>query len=159
GEAGHPLDEDLLGAVLFQTRDLGTLAIEQIKGDLFLHLDHDALDRLAMRRELDEAHDVDRHAFGRLDLAGAVAVRAVVEDTALERWADALAGHLDDAELGDLQDLGAGAIALDGVAHGLLDATAMLLVAHVDEVVDDHATQVAQPQLAGDLPGGLQVHL
>ena len=32
-------------------------------------------------------------------------------------------------------------------------------LAHVDEVVDDHAAQVAQAQLAGDLLGGLQVHL
>ena len=58
-----------------------------------------------------------------------------------------------------LQDLGAGPVALDRVAHRLLDAAAVLLVAHVDEVVDDDAAQVAQPELAGDLLGGLQVHL
>ena len=35
----------------------------------------------------------------------------------------------------------------------------MLLLAHVDEVVDDHAPQIAQAQLAGDLAGRQQVHL
>ena len=35
----------------------------------------------------------------------------------------------------------------------------MLFLAHVDEVVDDHAAQVAQAQLPGDFARGQQVHL
>ena len=35
----------------------------------------------------------------------------------------------------------------------------MFLVAHVNEVVDDDPAQVAEPQLSGDLPGRLQIHL
>ena len=42
---------------------------------------------------------------------------------------------------------------LHGVAQRALDAAAMPLLPHVDEVVDDHAAQVAQPELPGDLLG------
>ncbi len=95
----------------------------------------------------------------RFHLGHALAIGAVLVDAALQRWPDALPGHLDQAELRDFQDLGAGAIALDGVAHRFLDGAAMLVVAHVDEVVDDDAAEVAEPELAGDFLGGLQVHL
>ena len=44
-------------------------------------------------------------------------------------------------------------------SRSALDVAAVLLVAHVDEVVDHHPAQVAQPQLPGDLAGGVQVHL
>jgi hypothetical protein len=40
---------------------------------------------------------------------------------------------------------GAGAVALHGVAQGAFHAPAMALLAHVDEVVHDHAAQVPQP--------------
>ena len=106
-----------------------------------------------------EPHDVDGHALGRLDDAGAGAVGAVFVDRPLEAGADPLAGHLDQAEGAHAQDLGSGPVALDGLAEGSLDAAAMPLLAHVDEVVDDHAAQVAEPELAGDLLGGPQVHL
>ena len=43
--------------------------------------------------------------------------------------------------------------------QGPLDAAAMALAAHVDEVVDDHATEIAEPQLAGNLPGGGDVEV
>ena len=39
------------------------------------------------------------------------------------------------------------------------DAAAMLLLAHVDEVVDDHAAEVAEAELPGDFLGGQEVHL
>ena len=39
----------------------------------------------------------------------------------------------------------------------LFDAATVPLLAHVDEVVDDHSTEVAQPELAGDFLGRGQV--
>ena len=47
----------------------------------------------------------------------------------------------------------------ESVAQSFLHAALVLLFAHVDEVIDDHPAEVAQPKLPGDLAGGLQVHL
>src|SRR5205085_9729119 len=91
--------------------------------------------------------------------AAADAVRAILIDAAFERRPDALAGHLDDAELRNAQDFRAGPVTLHGVAHRFFDAAPVLLLTHVDEVVDNNTAQVAQTELAGDLLGGLQVHL
>src|SRR5207302_3001357 len=113
----------------------------------------DAADVLAVRRQLQETHDVDAHALAGLDLAGPQAMRTILVDAALERRPDALAGHLDDAELGNPQDLGAGAVAFDGVAQGFFHAAAVALLAHVDEIIDDDAAEVAEPQLPGDFLG------
>src|SRR5262249_22817721 len=99
----------------------------------------DAADRLLVRGQLEHARHVDAHALDRLDVPRADAVRAVLVDAALQRRPDALPSHLDDAELRDLEHLGPGAVALDRVAQRLLDVPAVLLVAHVDEVVDDDA--------------------
>ena len=88
------------------------------------------------------------------DAAGAILV-----DAALQAGANPLPRHLDQAEGAGAEDLGAGPVAPDRVAQGPLDAAAMPLLAHVDEVVDDHAAQIAQPQLPGDLAGRQQVHL
>ncbi len=57
---------------------------------------------IAVGGELDHAHHVDAHAFARLHLASAEAVGAVLINAALERRADALARHLDDAKLRNL---------------------------------------------------------
>ena len=146
-------------APFFQAVDLLALAVEQVAGDVVLHADLNAIDVLAVGGQLQHTHDVNAHALGGLDLAGAVAMRAVLVDAALERRTDALPGHLDQAELRDLENLRPRSIALDGVAQGALHVAAMAFLAHVDEIVDDHAAEVAQPQLAGDLLGSLQIHL
>src|SRR5260370_32773982 len=86
-------------------------------------------------------------------------MRTIVIDAALERRPDSLSGHLDDAERGDTEDFGSSPIAFDGVAHGLFDTPPMLFLAHVDEVVDNDAAQIAKAKLPGDLLGRLQVHL
>ena len=44
-------------------------------------------------------------------------------------------------------------------AQALLDLALVALRAHVDEVDDDEAAQVADPQLAADLVGGLEVRV
>ena len=50
-------------------------------------------------------------------------------------------------------------VAVHGVAQRPFDVAAMSFLPHVDEVVDDHAAQIAQSQLAGDLLGGGQIQL
>ena len=110
------------------------------------------------RGEGQQPHDVDGHALGGLGDTGAAAMGAVFVDRALQAGADSLASHFDQAEGAHAEDLGPSPVALDGLAQGPLHAAAMPLLAHVDEVVDDHAAQVAKPELPGDLLGGPQVH-
>ena len=71
--------------------------------------------------------------------------------------ADPLAGHLDQAQLGDVEHLGAGLVPGQRLAEGLDDVVAVPGDLHVDEVDDDDAADVAQAQLAGDLLGRLEV--
>ena len=70
---------------------------------------------------------------------------------------DALAGHLDQAQLGDVEDLGPGLVPGQGVAQGRGHLVPVLPDLHVDEVDDDDAADVPQPELAGHLLGRLEV--
>src|SRR5581483_8882608 len=74
-----------------------------------------------------------------------------------ESFRDPLPGHLDQTELGDFEDLGAGLVAGEGVAEGPHDLLAVLADLHVDEVDDDDPADVAEAELAGDLVGRLEV--
>ena len=73
--------------------------------------------------------------------------------------ADPLAGHLHQAQRGDLGDLVAGAVAAQALDQPAQHQVAVGLQHHVDEVDDDDAADVAQPELADDLLGGLEVVL
>ena len=103
-----------------------------------------------------------RLEFGRqraLDLAAALAVRAIVIDRRVDALGMALARHFHQAELRDGQDVRLGLVAPQPLLHPLID---LLLVAarfHVDEIEDDQPADVAEAQLAGDLVGGFQVDL
>src|ERR671913_353351 len=92
----------------------------------------------------------DHHAAA---VAGGAGLGKAVEQAAR----DALAGHLDQAERGDLHHLALGLVPDQGgpeaFDHGLLVA----LEQHVDEVDDDDAADVAQAELADDLVGRLEV--
>ena len=50
-----------------------------------------------------------------------------------------------------------GAIAFHRIPNRFLDALLVARTQHVDEIHDDQSAQVAQPQLEGDLLGGLDV--
>ena len=73
--------------------------------------------------------------------------------------ADALARHLHQAERGDLGDLVPGAVAAEALHQPAQHQVAVGLQHHVDEVDDDDAADVAQPELAHDLLGCLEVVL
>src|SRR5690606_19613244 len=70
---------------------------------------------------------------------------------------DPLAGHLHQAERGDLGYLVLGAIPAQALQQAADHQVAVALQDHVDEVDDDDPADVAQPQLADDLLGGLDV--
>src|SRR6185436_15211713 len=89
----------------------------------------------------------------------AAAGGAVDEVDALVAAAHALAGHLEDPELADGEQGGAGAVALHALAEAVFDVLAVAGVAHVDQVVDDDAAEVAELELAADLLDRLAVGL
>ena len=71
----------------------------------------------------------------------------------------ALARHLDQAEVAHRERLRARAVAAEVRAQLLQHLVAVRLRLHVDEVADDDAAEVAQPQLARDLARRLHVRL
>src|SRR5690606_40453157 len=75
----------------------------------------------------------------------------------LERGTQALARELHEAEARDLADLHPRAVEAKRLAQAVLDLALVALRFHVDEVDDDEPAQVAEPELAGHLVGGLQV--
>src|SRR5699024_353103 len=95
---------------------------------------------------------VDRHA-------AAVAVLAGGGEGLHQALAHALAGHLHQAERGQLGDLLPGAVPAQALHEAPQHEIAVGLEDHVDEVDDDDAADVAQPQLAHDLLGRLEVVL
>ena len=140
-------------ALLFQPRNLPSLLVVQIRGHRVghghIHLSHP----FVLGADHQFAHHFQRHALGRLDVARAAAAWTIVKHTAFEAGTDSLPRHFDQAKGTGAQDLGAGAIAFDGLLERPFDAAAMFVAAHVDEVVDNHAAQIAEPQLPGDFLG------
>ncbi len=93
------------------------------------------------------------------DQATALAVLAVLAERLEQAGADPLAGHLHQAERGHLGDLVAGAVATEALHQPAQHEVAVALEDHVDEVDDDDAADVAQPELADHLLGRLEVVL
>ena len=71
----------------------------------------------------------------------------------------ALPRHLDQAEVADRERLRPRAVAAEVRAQLLQHLVAVRLRLHVDEVADDDAADVAQPELPRDLARGLDVRL
>src|SRR4051794_40780820 len=99
--------------------------------------------RKARRRSLD-----DRVVH---DDAPALAHGAGLGEAREQALPDALAGHLHQPQLRDVEDLGAGLVPGQRVAERRHHRPPVLPQLHVDEVDDDDAADVPQPQLAGDL--------
>src|SRR5665213_1432346 len=74
-----------------------------------------------------------------------------------EPFVDALAGHLDQSEFGDVKDLSTGLIAREGLAQCRGDSLAIDLGLHVDEVDHDDAANVAKSQLTRHFFGRFEV--
>ena len=86
-------------------------------------------------------------------------MRAGQVDGVIQRLGDALARHLQHAEIGDATEVDAGFVHLERLLEHFLHFLVMFPVAHVDEIDHDQAAQVAQPQLSGHLFRGLHVGL
>ncbi len=141
----------------FDARNLLALLIEQEGHHLHRHLHVHGSGVVLHRLFLHHAQNLQGRAFGITDVAGALAARAGDVRAFAQGRTQALARHLQQAELADGGELNAGTVLAQGVLQALLHVTAVLALLHVDEVDDDQAAQVAQPALPRDLVGGLEV--
>jgi len=142
-----------------QAGEMLALLVEQ-------HLDHRRRghDAKLLRVELarfaqDLAKDVMAHAARRFHLAAAPAHGARLAQQVGERLARALSRHLHQAELSEAADGDLGAVARELLLQLGEHRRLVLLARHVDEVDDDDAAEVAQPQLARDRLAGFEVGL
>src|SRR4051812_4038427 len=92
-------------------------------------------------------------------MAAATALRTGLRRTLQHAGANPLARHFEQPEMRDAPDLDSRAVLAQAIAELALDRAVVALLVHVDEVDDDQARKVAQPELSRDLLGGLEVGL
>ena len=138
---------------------MGGFLVEQTI-DHFLRGQHQqGFDLELARFAQDLAEDLVTGGFGGLDRTAPAAAGAGLAQDVLQRLAGALAGHLHQTERGDLGDMGACVIPRQRLLQRTQHLTLVLLFAHVDEVDDDDAAEIAQSELAADRLGRFQVGL
>ena len=159
---GRGVRDDLDGDVelALELRQGLALVIEQEEG----HVDGQspANDRLvggADGQLLKSTKDGQTRRLGPEHEARALTHRAGLVRAGDEPRLDALPGQLEQPELRDPPNLDAGLVELHGLGEGLLDLAAVPGAVHVDEVDHDEPAEIAQPQLARHLFGGLLVGL
>src|ERR1700761_4845132 len=92
-------------------------------------------------------------------MAAAAALRAGLGRALEHAGANALPRHFKQAEMRNAPDLDSGAILPQAIAQLALHRAVVALFVHVDEVDDDQAGEVPQPELPRDFLGGLQIGL
>ncbi|VTY36367.1 Uncharacterised protein [Xylophilus ampelinus] len=137
--------------------DLGALLVQQEGGHLDRHLHVHCGGVVLHGLFLNDPQDLQGARFGVADVARAAAAGAGDGGALAERWLQALAAHLHQAELADRAELHARAILAQRIAQAAFDLAAVLRLVHVDEVDDDQAAQVAQAHLPRHLVGGFEV--
>src|SRR2546425_8208684 len=124
---------------------------------------HDDLATVRILRRPDlgphDAEDLGGERRVGLRDAAPLARRARRREQRPEILAHALARHLDEAQLGDLEHVRPRLVLGQRALERALDLLAVLGRLHVDEIDDDDAAQVTQADLADDLPDGLEVDL
>jgi hypothetical protein len=154
---GDGVDFDADGELVFEGEEFVAALVLDGVGDLGVEADGGAVDRARDSALFDAAQEAQADHFGAGDAPAAAAGGASAVGAELEGLFDALAVDFEEAVFADGTDLDAGFVVFDGIAEGFFDDAAVLVEAHVDEVDDDQAADVAQAKLAGDLFGGLIV--
>ena len=157
--AGLRLDLDGLVVTVHEVAQLVALLDHQDVGHLGVAVDHQHRILEVRRLAPDLPEGLVGHGDLRLEVTLAVAVAARLVHHPRGRLADPLPGHLDQPQLRDLEDVGLGLVAPQRLLQGLEDLLAVLRLVHVDEVDDDDAADVAEPELVDDLLGRLDVDL
>ena len=97
------------------------------------------------------------HAFCREHVAAALAVVARLAELLHEVFPRAFPRHLDEAELGDLQDVRLGLVRAQRLSERAVDLVPIGRRLHVDQVDDDQSADVPEAELVDDLGNGLEV--
>lgn len=136
-----------------------TFGAEKFAGNARADDEFDTTDLVDVKQCGEFAECIAGDALWLLNEAAATADRAVGEVQAFRAGTHALTRHLEDAELRDRGDRGAGAIALEAFAEPAFHFLAVRHRAHIDQVVDDNAALIAEAQLAADLVHRLEIGL
>ena len=123
------------------------LVVEDVQRDRCRDMNDDLGGAALARFFLDPAQYVQRGAFGAAHMTRAIAVLADDEGGFLQRRAQPLAAHFQQAEMADVANLDAGAVVLQRLLQPALDHGVVAFRLHVDEVDDDQPGQIAQAQL------------
>ena len=160
GSASEPSKWKRLPVSLLDLEDRGLGPGHQLGGHLGVHRDQERLGVGALGGQLAQlALGVDRHRLLGEHHALALAGGAGLGEDLAHALGHVLAGHLHQAERRDLHHVGLGAVLVERLAQLLEHRVAVARARHVDEVDDDDPADVAQPQLAHALLGGLEVGL
>ena len=136
----------------------GALLLTQKRGDSGAGADHDASClRCGARHLTNASHRLVRDRGHRDDATSTVTCGAGFREDLRQTRARALARHLHQAQLGDLEDVAPHLVLLEGGIERVHDVLLVSRIHHVDEVDDDDAPDVAESQLIDDLPSGLEV--
>ena len=158
-DIGFGDDDDFDFVFVFDADEFLAFAVIEVVAYAVMDFDDDAPDGFSGGGREYQSHDFDGQAFCGFDLADAIAGWAVFVDASAEGGSDALSGHFDEPEGADAEYACASAVASDGVSESVFDAASVLFFAHVDEVIDDYATEVAESDLACDGICCAKVHL
>ena len=142
---------------VLDVRQHGPLVVEDIEGDRARNGNRHFAQAMPNSLFLQRTQHLQRHRFGRAYKAGAPAMRAGLGAGLLQARTQPLARQLQQAEPADPADLDSRAIRLHRLFQTALHLAQMSRFLHVDEVDDDEPGQIAQPELAGDLVGRLDI--
>src|SRR3990172_1837768 len=160
-----PADADLVALAVGVVRLNRELAIEQlgeprevlltvtfeIARDIGMHADEDLTVVLGLPRSRDlglhRPVDLGRQRRVRLGHPAPAAGGALRGQQRAEILANALARHLDEAELRDLEHVRPGLVVDERLPERPVDLLPVLLPLHVDEVDDDYAAEAPEPAL------------
>src|SRR6185436_5867576 len=156
-QAGCRDDLDLQVEFLLEARQLLAIVVLHGVRELGVETDAHPLDRAGGGLRLDPADQAQAHHLLAGQPAEAAAGGAGTMRAQLQRLLDALPVDLQETVRADPADRGPRLVDLHGVLESLLDLALVLRRAHVDEIHHHEAADVAQPELARNLPGRLQV--
>src|SRR5581483_8126351 len=127
--------------------DEGALVVEDVKGHVGRRHGGERVALIAQELILQRPQHGQRHRLDRADDARALAVRALSGGSLEHACAQALARHLEKAEMADAPHLDARAVVAQRVLETPLHLAVVAPLLHVDEVDDDQASEVPELQL------------
>ncbi len=151
------VDVDPEVELVFERGDLTPPVVLEGVGQLGVELDLDPLDRPGHRLALDQPQEIQPDHLGAADPPGPLAGGAVAMGAHVERLLDLLPVDLDQTVGADPAHRVPRLVGLQRLLEGGDQLALVAAAPHVDEVDDDDAADVAQPELAGDLVGRLEV--